>query len=98
MLQEKTFTTELDGKKISISTGKLAGQAGGAVTVRQGDTVLMATATMSRETREGIGFFPLTVDYEERLYAGGRIPGAASPVRFSGVRAGRARLPSWWPA
>jgi len=76
MLQEKTFTTELDRKKISISTGKLAGQAGGAVTVRQGDTVLMATATMSRETREGIGFFPLTVDYEERLYAGGRIPGS----------------------
>ena len=76
MLQEKTFTCEVDGKKISISTGKLAGQAGGAVTVRQGDTVLMATATMSRETREGIGFFPLTVDYEERLYAGGRIPGS----------------------
>jgi polyribonucleotide nucleotidyltransferase len=59
-----------------LETGKLAGQAGGAVTVRQGDTVLLATATMSRQPREGINWFPLTVDYEERLYAGGRIPGS----------------------
>ncbi|HUS84788.1 MAG TPA: polyribonucleotide nucleotidyltransferase, partial [Anaerolineales bacterium] len=57
-------------------TGKLAGQAGGAVTVRQEDSVLLATATMSKNPREGLGFFPLTVDYEERLYAGGRIPGS----------------------
>ncbi len=76
MNEEHTFRTSLDGKEITIATGKLAGQAGGAVTVRQGDSVLLATATMSKETREGIGFFPLTVDYEERLYAGGRIPGS----------------------
>ncbi len=76
MFKEQTFRVQLDGKEVSISTGKLAMQAGGAVTVRQGDTVLMATATMSSETRPGINFFPLRVDYEERLYAGGRIPGS----------------------
>ncbi|MDF1500236.1 MAG: polyribonucleotide nucleotidyltransferase [Anaerolineales bacterium] len=76
MFKEQTFRLDLDGKEVSISTGKLAMQAGGAVTVRQGETVLMATATMSSETRPGINFFPLRVDYEERLYAGGRIPGS----------------------
>jgi polyribonucleotide nucleotidyltransferase len=76
MLKEKKFTTEIGGKSITIETGKLASQAGGAVTVRQGDTVLLATATASKSTREGISFLPLTVDYEERLYAGGRIPGS----------------------
>jgi polyribonucleotide nucleotidyltransferase len=76
MQQERSFTASIDGKPITISTGKLAGQAGGSVTIRQGDSVILAAATMSNETREGIGFFPLTVDYEERLYAGGRIPGS----------------------
>ena len=76
MNEEHKFRTSLDGKEYVVSTGKLAGQAGGAVTVQQGDSLLLATATMSKETREGIGFFPLTVDYEERLYAGGRIPGS----------------------
>jgi len=76
MLEAKVFTTEVGGKTITIETGKLAGQAGGAVTVRQGDSVILATATMSKELREGLGFFPLTVDYEERLYADGRIPGS----------------------
>jgi polyribonucleotide nucleotidyltransferase len=66
----------MDDKNFIIETGKLAGQAGGAVTVRQGDTVLLAAATMGRVPREGIDFFPLTVDYEERMYAGGRIPGS----------------------
>jgi polyribonucleotide nucleotidyltransferase len=59
-----------------VETGNLAGQAGGAVTVRLGDTVVFAAATMSDEPRQGIDFFPLTVDYEERMYAGGRIPGS----------------------
>jgi len=72
----KTFSVEVGGKPITIETGKLAGQAGGAVTVRQGDTLLLATATMSRSVREGIDFFPLSVEYEERLYAAGRIPGS----------------------
>jgi polyribonucleotide nucleotidyltransferase len=76
MQQERSFTTSIDGKPITISTGKFAWQAGGSVTIQQGDSVILAAATMSKETREGISFFPLTVDYEERLYAGGRIPGS----------------------
>jgi polyribonucleotide nucleotidyltransferase len=76
MFKAKQFQVEVGGKPITIETGKLAAQAGGAVTVRQGDTLLFATATMSDDVREGIDFFPLRVDYEERLYAGGRIPGS----------------------
>ena len=72
----RTFQTTIDGKTLTIETGKLAGQAGGAVTVRQNDTLLLAAATMAMTPREGIDFFPLTVDYEERMYAGGRIPGS----------------------
>jgi len=70
------FTATLGDEVVIIETGKLAQQAGGAVTVRCGDTVLLVTATMSRAAREGISFFPLTVDFEERLYAAGRIPGS----------------------
>ena len=70
------FTAAIGDHPISIETGKLAGQAGGAVTLRCGDTMLLATATMSARPREGMGFFPLTVDDEERLYAAGRIPGS----------------------
>jgi polyribonucleotide nucleotidyltransferase len=70
------FTARLGNKDVIIETGKLAEQAGGAVTVRMGDTVVLATATMSNAVREGIDFFPLSVDYEERLYAAGRIPGS----------------------
>ncbi len=72
----KSFTTNLGGKSIKMETGHLASQAGGAVTVHIGDTVVFAAATMSDEPRLGIDFFPLTVDYEERMYAGGRIPGS----------------------
>lgn len=61
---------------ITFETGKLAGQAGGAVTIRLGDSMIFAAATMSSQVREGLDFFPLTVDYEERMYAGGRIPGS----------------------
>ncbi len=72
----KQFNTMMGDKPITIETGHLAGQAGGAVTIRIGDTMLFAAATMSDEVRPGIDFFPLTVDYEERMYAGGRIPGS----------------------
>ncbi len=72
----KQFTTAIGGQTITFETGKLAGQAGGAVTVRAGDSVIFASATMSDQVREGIDFFPLSVEYEERLYAGGRIPGS----------------------
>lgn len=70
------FAATLGGEAVTIETGKLAQQADGAVTVRCGDTVLLVTATMSRDAREGISFFPLRVDFEERLYAAGRIPGS----------------------
>jgi len=76
MLEEKQFNTIVGGQPITIATGKLAGQAGGAVTIRLADTVLLAAVTMGKNPREGIDFFPLSVDYEERLYAGGRIPGS----------------------
>ncbi len=61
---------------LSIETGRLAGQADGAVTVRYGDTVILVTACASSEPREGADFLPLTVDYEERHYAAGKIPGS----------------------
>ncbi|PJF21263.1 MAG: polyribonucleotide nucleotidyltransferase [Phototrophicales bacterium] len=70
------FSIELDGKEWIIESGRLAEQAGGAVTVRVGDTMIFAAATMSKTAREGLDFFPLSVDYEEKLYAGGRIPGS----------------------
>ncbi|MBN1487331.1 MAG: polyribonucleotide nucleotidyltransferase, partial [Anaerolineae bacterium] len=76
MLKESTFTTQLGDQTITLSTGKVAQQAGGAVIVQSGETVLLATATMSHSVREGLDFFPLTVDFEERLYAAGRIPGS----------------------
>jgi len=76
MSQTHTFEAMIGNQKIIVETGKLAQQAGGAVTVRCGDTMLFTAATMSRSTREGIDFFPLTVDYEARLYAAGRIPGS----------------------
>lgn len=70
------YVAKLGKHDLIIETGKLAEQAGGAVTVRMGDTMLLATATMSPKARDGIDFFPLSVDYEERLYAAGRIPGS----------------------
>jgi polyribonucleotide nucleotidyltransferase len=76
MNQVIQYTAMVGDQPIVIETGKLAGQAGGAVTVRQGDSMLLATATMSKHPREGIDFFPLSVDFEERLYAAGRIPGS----------------------
>src|ERR1700749_1815657 len=63
------------GKQISFETGKLAKQAGGSAVVRLHDNVVLATATSNADPREGIDFFPLTVDYREYTYAGGRIPG-----------------------
>src|SRR5216683_8051793 len=63
------------GKEISFETGKLAKQAGGSAVVRLGENVVLAAATSNPDPREGIDFFPLTVDYREYTYAGGRIPG-----------------------
>jgi polyribonucleotide nucleotidyltransferase len=69
------LTVEIAGREITFETGKLAKQADGAVLVRQGDTMVLATAQGKTEAREGADFFPLTVDVEERMYAAGKIPG-----------------------
>jgi len=66
---------ELDSKIVSLETGRLAKQAGGSVVVRCGDTQVLVTATSAQDPREGIDFFPLTVDYREYTYAAGRFPG-----------------------
>ncbi|WP_448605569.1 polyribonucleotide nucleotidyltransferase [Thermoflexus hugenholtzii] len=77
MRREKhVFKTMVGDKEIVIETGYFAWQANGAVIVRVGDTMILAAATMAKEPREGIDFFPLSVDFEERLYAAGRIPGS----------------------
>jgi len=71
----QSFQCQVGGRDLIIETGKLAGQASGAVTVRYGDTVVLVTATVAEDPREGTDFLPLTIDYEERLYAAGKIPG-----------------------
>jgi polyribonucleotide nucleotidyltransferase len=72
----KIYETELAGRKLTIETGKVANQANGNVVVRYGDTVVMTNVTASKEAQEGVDFFPLSVNYEEKLYAVGRIPGS----------------------
>ncbi len=76
MNQKKTYVVQVGDKPLTIETGELAMQAGGAVVVRLGDSVVLCTATASKRPREGVDFLPLTVDFEERLYAAGRIPGS----------------------
>jgi polyribonucleotide nucleotidyltransferase len=71
----QVFQTDIAGKRLAVETGYIAQQAGGSVLCRYGDTVVLVTATASKEPREGIDFFPLLVDYEEKLYAVGKIPG-----------------------
>lgn len=78
-LQEQmtqSFSLEIDGKELSFSTGRMAKQANGAVEVRCGDTVLLVTCTAGKQPREGIDYFPLLVDFEEKLYSVGRVPGS----------------------
>ena len=70
-----SVSLEVGGKEITFETGKLAKQADGAVVVRSGDTMVLATAQGRTEGREGADFFPLTIDVEERMYAAGKIPG-----------------------
>jgi len=75
LIKAQSFKCEVGGRTLIIDTGKLATQASGAATVRYGDTVVLVTACIGKEPREGVDFLPLTVDYEERLYAAGKIPG-----------------------
>ena len=72
----RTYETTLGGRKLKVELGKLAGLANGAALVSYGDTTVLATVTMAKSPRDGIDFFPLSVDYEEKLYAVGRIPGS----------------------
>lgn len=75
-MQSKSISCKIGEGEFKFETGKLAGQADGSVLARLGDTVVLATVVMGKEIREGIDFFPLLVDYEERLYAAGKIKGS----------------------
>ena len=72
----KVYETELAGRKLTIESGKIAELANGSVVVRYGETVVMVNVTAAKEAAEGVDFFPLSVDYEEKLYAVGKIPGS----------------------
>jgi polyribonucleotide nucleotidyltransferase len=74
-LESLSFRCDVGGRQLVIETGKLAGQANAAVTVSYGETLVLVTVCFNREPREGVDFLPLTIDYEERLYAAGKIPG-----------------------
>ena len=76
MKECKIFETEIGGRKVTVEIGKYAQQANGSCIIRSGDTVVMTNVTMSEEPRAGIDFFPLGVDFEEKLYAIGKIPGS----------------------
>ena len=75
MFDEKNYGFNLGTQQVKISTGKIARQAGGSVIVQCGGTVLLVTATRSKDVKEGQDFFPLTVDYIEKFYASGKFPG-----------------------
>ncbi len=74
-MQNKIYEMELAGRKMTVECGKYAQQADGSCIIRCGDTALLVTATVSKSKREGIDFFPLSVEFEERMYAVGKIPG-----------------------
>src|SRR6476620_4234678 len=77
MLQAKNITFDIGGgRMVTLETGKLARQADGAVTVRQGNCILLATVVANKEPREGQSFFPLSVDYQEKFASAGRVPGS----------------------
>ena len=71
----KSFSMELAGRTLTVEIGKVCAQANGAAFMRYGDTTVLSTATASEKPREGIDFFPLSVEFEEKMYAVGKIPG-----------------------
>ena len=75
MKQVVTRSVDVDGKQLSFELGRVAKQADGSTVVRMGDTMVLVTACADPKIREGVDFLPLTVDYRENTYAGGRIPG-----------------------
>ena len=74
-MQGKTFTMELAGKTLTIETGKYCEQAGGSTFVRMGDAVVMVNATVAKQPRDGVDFLPLSIEFEEKMYSVGKIPG-----------------------
>ncbi len=72
----RKFETEFAGRPLSVEVGKVAGLANGSCVVKYGETTVLACATASEKPRDGIDFLPLSVDFEERLYSAGKIPGA----------------------
>src|SRR5215475_10342878 len=92
MAMAKTAEAEIGGRILTLETGRVAKQADGSVLVRYGDSVVLATVVASKTAVEGQDFFPLTVDYRDRAYAGGRTRGAF--LRGGGRRVKRDPLPS----
>lgn len=82
-----------DGRTVTLETGKLATQADGSAMVRMGNTMMLATVVSAKEIREGQDFFPLSVDYQEKFAAAGRIPGNFLPPRDQVIRLRSAHLP-----
>ena len=72
---KKIYELDFYGKKLSFEIGRVAKQANAAVLARHGDTVILVTTVLAEKAREGLDFFPLLVDYEERYYAAGKVPG-----------------------
>ena len=90
----KVWETELAGRKLTLETGKMAGLANASIMARYGETEVLCTVTASAKPREGVDFFPLSVDYEEKMYAVGKIPG--SFLRREGRAGEKAILTSRW--
>ena len=80
-MEHRVFTTDFAGRTLTIETGKYAQQANGTCLVRCGDTAVLVTATASKTPRAGIDFFPLSVEFEEKMYSVGKIPGGFISAR-----------------
>ena len=83
----KSFSMELAGRTLTVDVGRVAKQANGAAFMHYGDTVVLSTATASEKPRDGIDFFPLSVEYEEKMYAVGKNPGRIQQKRRKSKRA-----------
>ena len=82
---KKTYSMELAGRTLSVDVGRVAAQANGAALMHYGDTVVLSTATASEKPREGIDFFPLSVEFEEKMYSVGKIPGGFNKTRGKSI-------------
>ena len=94
----ETVQIDLDGRTITLETGRMAKQADGAVVVRSGDSVVLVTAVSAPEPKAGASFFPLTVDYREYTYAAGKVPGRLHQARRPALRKGDSHQPHDRPA